>query len=64
MSTKSKAYLVGGGIGSLAAAAFMIRDGSLPGGNISILEAAPIMGGVWTAPETPRAGIQCAADAC
>jgi oleate hydratase len=31
---------VGGGIGSLAAAAFMIRDGNLPGGNISILEAA------------------------
>jgi oleate hydratase len=45
MNTKSKAYLVGGGIGSLAAAAFMIRDGNLPGGNISILEAAPIMGG-------------------
>jgi oleate hydratase len=45
MNTKSKAYLVGGGIGSLAAAAFMIRDDNLPGGNISILEAAPIMGG-------------------
>ena len=44
-STTSRAYLVGGGIGSLAAAAFMIRDGNLPGGNISILEAAPIMGG-------------------
>src|ERR1017187_3539570 len=45
MNTQSKAYLVGGGIGSLAAAAFMIRDGNLPGGNISILEAAPVMGG-------------------
>ena len=45
MNTKSKAYLLGGGIGSLSAAAFMIRDGNLPGGNISILEAAPIMGG-------------------
>jgi oleate hydratase len=45
MNKKSKAYLVGGGIGSLAAAAFMIRDGSLPGENITILEAAPIMGG-------------------
>ena len=43
MSRTSKAYLVGGGIGSLAAAAFMIRDGSLPGGNISILEASPLM---------------------
>jgi oleate hydratase len=36
---------VGGGIGSLAAAAFMIRDGKLPGENISILEASPRMGG-------------------
>jgi len=45
METKLKAYLVGGGIGSLAAAAFMIRDGHLPGGNITIFEAAPILGG-------------------
>jgi myosin-crossreactive antigen len=45
MRIKPKAYLVGGGIGSLAAATFMIRDGSLPGGNISVLEAAPIQGG-------------------
>ena len=29
MSTTPKAYLVGGGIGSLAAAAFMIRDGAI-----------------------------------
>ena len=27
MNPNTKAYLVGGGIGSLAAAAFMIRDG-------------------------------------
>ena len=58
------AYLVGGGIGSLAAAAFMIRDGSMPGGNISILEAAPVMGGSLDGPETPQSGIHCAADAC
>jgi oleate hydratase len=45
MSPKPKAYLVGGGIGSLAAAAFMIRDGGVPGKNISILEALPLMGG-------------------
>ena len=45
MNTKTKAYLVGGGIGSMAAAAFMIRDGNIPGANIPILEAAPIMGG-------------------
>ena len=42
---ESKNYLIGGGIGSLAAAAFLIRDGGLPGENISILEAEPIMGG-------------------
>ena len=56
MSTKSKAYLVGGGIGSLAAAAFMIRDGSLPGGNISILEAAPIPGGSLDGSGDPAGG--------
>ena len=43
--TNQKAYLVGGGIGSLAAAAFMIRDGGFAGENISILEAMPILGG-------------------
>ena len=40
-----KAYLVGGGIGSLAAAAFMIRDGGVPGRNITIYEAMPVLGG-------------------
>ena len=43
--TDRKAYLVGGGIGSLAAAAFVIRDGGLPGGNITIYEALPVLGG-------------------
>jgi len=45
MDTKPKAYLVGGGIGSLSAAAFLIRDGHIPGSNITILEAMPLMGG-------------------
>ena len=39
------AFLIGGGIGSLAAAAFMVRDGAMPGANITVLEAAPILGG-------------------
>ncbi len=56
MNTQSKAYLVGGGIGSLAAAAFMIRDGSLPGGNISILEATPILGGSLDGAGDPAGG--------
>jgi oleate hydratase len=56
MNIRSKAYFVGGGIGSLAGAAFMIRDGSLPGGNISILEAAPSMGGSLDGAGDPAAG--------
>ena len=57
MSAKPKAYLVGGGIGSLAAAAFMIRDGNLPGENISILEAMPVMGGSLDGAGDPDARI-------
>ncbi len=44
-SSNRKAYMVGGGIGSLAAAAFIIRDGGIPGGNITIFEAMPVVGG-------------------
>ena len=40
-----KAYLIGGGIGSLAAAAFMIRDGGILGRNIAIFEALSVAGG-------------------
>ena len=40
-----RAWLIGGGIGSMAAAAFMIRDGGIAGKNITILEAEPILGG-------------------
>lgn len=42
---KTSAFLIGGGIGSLAAAAFMIRDGGLPGERITVLESASVMGG-------------------
>ena len=40
-----KAWLVGAGIGSLSAAAFMIRDGGMMGRNITVLEATPLLGG-------------------
>lgn len=40
-----RAYLLGGGIGSMAAAAFMIRDAGVPGAQIHILEALSLMGG-------------------
>ncbi|PHV06267.1 oleate hydratase [Janthinobacterium sp. BJB412] len=45
MHTPIKAYLVGGGIGSLAAAAFMIRDGGVSGADITIFEAMDVAGG-------------------
>ena len=40
-----KAYLIGGGIGSLAAAEYLIRDGHMDGKNITILEQKNILGG-------------------
>jgi oleate hydratase len=45
MSKSLKAYLVGGGIGSLAAAAFMIRDADVAGANITIFETGAVAGG-------------------
>jgi len=48
--------MIGGGIGSLSAAAFLIRDGGMPGGNITILEALPVMGGSLDATGDPARG--------
>ena len=56
MHQKSNAYLVGGGIGAMAAAAFMIRDGGISGENISILEATSVMGGSLDGAGEPPAG--------
>ncbi len=39
------AYLIGGGIGSLASAAFLIRDAHMAGENIHILEQLDVYGG-------------------
>lgn len=40
-----KVYLVGGGIASMTAAVFMIRDGDVPGCNITILDELDKIGG-------------------
>lgn len=40
-----KAYFIGGGIGSLAGAAFLIRDGGFAADNITIFEKLLLMGG-------------------
>ena len=42
---QSRGYLIGGGIGSLAAAVFLIRDGHLKGENIHLFEASAVLGG-------------------
>jgi hypothetical protein len=49
-------FAIGGGIGSLAAAAFMIRDGGLPGANITIYEALPVLGASLDAAGNPETG--------
>ncbi len=49
-------YLVGGGIASLAAAAFLIRDGNVSGRSIHILEESPSLGGSLDAGGNARDG--------
>jgi oleate hydratase len=40
-----RAFIIGGGLAGLSAAAFLIRDASMPGENITILEAGGDIGG-------------------
>ena len=51
-----KAWLIRGGIGSLSAAALMIRDGGMAGANITILEALPLLGGSVDGAGNPENG--------
>jgi len=52
----AKVYLVGGGIASLAAAAFLLRDGDMLGHNITIIEALDKVGGSLDGAGSPEAG--------
>ncbi|MDR3623238.1 MAG: oleate hydratase [Paludisphaera borealis] len=52
----TNAYLVGGGIASLSAAAYLIRDGGLPGANIHIFEALDVVGGSMEGSGSPEEG--------
>jgi len=54
--SNAKIYLVGGGIASLAAAAFMIRDGNISGHNITIFEELEKLGGSLDGSGTPETG--------
>lgn len=44
-SSDARAALVGGGVASMAAAAFMIRDGNMPGHRTTIPEGLGTVGG-------------------
>lgn len=52
----AKAYLVGSGIASLSAAAFLIREGGFEGGDIVILEEQSREGGSLDAAGSPESG--------
>ena len=55
-SATPRSYLIGGGIASLAAAAFLIRDGDVRGQDITIIEAGDVFGGSLDGAGTPEAG--------
>ncbi len=40
-----KAYIIGGGIAGLSAAAFLVRDAQMPGKNITVFDSLPVFGG-------------------
>ena len=53
---RKSAYLVGGGLASLAAACFLIRDGQMKGEHIHILEELKLPGGACDGIEDPQKG--------
>ena len=53
---KKSAYIVGSGLGALAAACFLVRDGQMKGENIHILEAMDIAGGACDGINDPMRG--------
>jgi len=56
VTRQSKCYLIGGGIGTLAAAAFLIRDADVAGENITVFEASALPGGSLDAAGNPEIG--------
>lgn len=53
---KKSAYLVGAGLGSLAGACFLVRDGQMKGENIHILEELSVSGGACDGIDDPQKG--------
>ncbi|WP_130862372.1 oleate hydratase [Bacilliculturomica massiliensis] len=55
----TKAYMVGGGLATLAAAAYLIRDANFNGENIIVYEGMPVLGGSNDGSGTPQDGFVC-----
>src|SRR6187402_2411645 len=55
-SDESRSYLVGGGSASLAAAAYLIHDGGVPGDRITIFEETSTLGGSLDGHGSPDKG--------
>jgi oleate hydratase len=55
-SARGCAYLVGGGIASLAAAVFLVRDAGFDGPSVRILEELPVAGGALDGGGDPDGG--------
>ncbi|MFE2578735.1 oleate hydratase [Streptomyces sp. NPDC059378] len=53
---QKSAHLIGGGVASLAAAAFLIRDGQMDGSRITVYEASTITGGCLDGIKDPVEG--------
>ena len=53
---EKSAYIIGSGLGSLAAACFLVRDAQMPGSRIHILEAAQLPGGACDGIYDPTRG--------
>ena len=51
-----KALIIGGGIAGLAAAFYLIRDGHMPGANITVYDALPVSGGSMDGAGNPEDG--------
>jgi oleate hydratase len=53
---RKRAWLVGGGLASMAAAVFMVRDGQMKGENITIIEELELAGGALDGIKYPDKG--------
>jgi oleate hydratase len=56
---RKTAHIIGGGIGGLAAAAFLATDAHMPAGNITVYEDLPVLGGSMDGTGGASTGFVC-----